>query len=217
MQSRWTRSFNLLSYLLLSGSFVLAQAGAASAQVNPCAPKGKTQVSNPCAAKNPCSMKNPCAANPCAPGGAGGASGKAITVRGEIAKVDPSARKLVLKRDGGQLDLAVGQHSVVREGAKVKRLSDLKPGEKVMVSYVDTGKDRTAWYIYAGSVAMANPCGGNPCATGNPCAPKAKKGSAHPSGASPCAAKGKPATKNPCAANPCGAKNPCAVKGAKGR
>jgi hypothetical protein len=194
MQSRWTRSFNLLSYLLLSGSFVLAQAGAASAQVNPCAPKGKTQVSNPCAAKNPCSMKNPCAANPCAPGGAGGASGKAITVRGEIAKVDPSARKLVLKRDGGQLDLAVGQHSVVREGAKVKRLSDLKPGEKVMVSYVDTGKDRTAWYIYAGSVAMANPCGANPCA-----------------------AKGKPATKNPCAANPCGAKNPCAVKGAKGR
>jgi len=189
MQSLRPRSFNLLSYLLLSGFFLLAQPGASSAQTNPCAPKGKPQLSNPCAAKNPC------AANPCAPGAKGsGAGGKAVTVRGEIAKVDPSARKLVLKRDGGQLDLAVGQHSVVREGAKVKRLSDLKPGEKVMVSYVDTGKDRTAWYIYAGSVAMANPCGANPCA-----------------------AKGKPATKNPCTANPCGARNPCAVKGAKGR
>lgn len=167
--------------------------------------------SNPCAAKTSKSSKNPCAANPCAPGGASGASGKAITVRGEIAKVDPSARKLVLKRDGGQLDLTVGQHSVVRDGAKVKKLGELKPGEKVTVSYVDTGKSRTAWYIYAGSAAMANPCGGNPCAAANPCSPKAKKGSANPCGASPCAAKSKPASKNPCAANP------CAAKGARGR
>lgn len=191
--------------------FLLAtQSGIALAQSNPCAAKTSKSSKNPCAA-NPCSARNPCAANPCAPGGASGASGKAITVRGEIAKVDPSARKLVLKRDRGQLDLTVGQHSVVRDGAKVKKLGELKPGEKVTVSYVDTGKSRTAWYIYAGSAAMANPCGGNPCAAGNPCAPKTKKGSANPCGANPCAAKSKPASKNPCAANP------CAAKGARGR
>ena len=159
--------------------------------------------SNPCAAKAPKGSPNPCAAkNPCAPGGKGGAAaGKAITVRGEVAKVDAGTKRIVLKREGGQLDLAVGPHAVIRDGAKVKSLKDLKAGEKVMVSYVDTGKERTAWYVYSASAtAMANPCGGNPCAAKNPCA------------ANPCAAKAKQATKNPCAA-----KNPCAPKTTKGR
>ena len=191
---------------------VTAPYGVSFAQGNPCAAKPSK------ASKNPCSSKNPCAANPCAPGAGGGAvSGKAITVRGEIAKVDAGGKKLVLKRDSGQMELAVGQHSVIREGAKVKRLGDLKPGDKVLVSYVDTGKARTVWYVYAGSAAIANPCGGNPCAAGNPCAPKAKRGAANPCGANPCAVKGKPAAKNPCAANPCATKNPCAAKSVKGR
>jgi len=172
------------------------------AQSNPCAAKAPKGSPNPCAAKNPCGAKNPCAANPCAPGGKGGAAaGKAITVRGEVAKVDAGTKRIVLKREGGQLDLAVGPHAVIRDGAKVKSLKDLKAGEKVMVSYVDTGKERTAWYVYSASAsAMANPCGGNPCAAKNPCA------------ANPCAAKAKQATKNPCAA-----KNPCAPKTTKGR
>jgi hypothetical protein len=179
----------------------VTQSGIALAQGNPCAAKANQGGKNPCGARNPCSAQNPCAANPCAPGGKGGTTtAKAVTVRGEIARVDPSARKLILKRDTGQLDLSVSQHSVIREGAKLKTLGDLKPGDKVMVSYVDSGRARTAWYVYAGSAATANPCGGNPCAANNPCAPKAKKGSVNPCAANPCAPKGKQVGKNPCAA-----------------
>jgi Cu/Ag efflux protein CusF len=196
-----------LFYVISIGFLISTQPEISLAQANPCAAKATKQSQNPCAAKNPCSAKNPCGANPCAPGGKGGvAAGKAVTVRGEVAKVDPGTKKIVLKREGGQLDLAVSQHSVIRDGVKVKSLKDLKPGEKVMVSYVDTGKERTAWYIYSASAAaMANPCAGNPCAAKNPCA------------ANPCAVKATKGAKNPCAANPCAAKNPCAPKGAKGR
>jgi len=194
-------------YLVSALFLVSTNPDIALAQGNPCAPKAAKGNQNPCAAKNPCSAKNPCAANPCAPGGKGGvAAGKAVTVRGEVAKVDPGTKKIVLKREGGQLDLAVSPHSVIRDGAKVKSLKDLKPGEKVMVSYVDTGKERTVWYIYSASAtAMANPCAGNPCAAKNPCA------------ANPCAVKATKGGKNSYAANPCAAKNPCAPKGAKGR
>lgn len=164
-------------------------------QTNPCAPKAKKTSQNPCAV-NPCAVKNPCAANPCAPGArTSGSTGKAITVRGEIVKVDPSSGKLVLKVEGKQLDLTLSKHSVVRAGAQVKRLADIKPGERVAVSYVESGKGRTAWYVYLASAAPAgNPCAANPCAAKNPCA-----------------------TKNPCAANPCAAKqprsaNPCNAK-----
>ncbi|WP_198939345.1 hypothetical protein [Motiliproteus sp. MSK22-1] len=66
------------------------------------------------------------------------------------------------------------------------------------------------------TLAAANPCAANPCATKNPCAanPCAAK---NPCAANPCAAKNPCAIKkkkmnNPCAANPCAAKNPCAVK-----
>ncbi|MGB7951969.1 MAG: hypothetical protein WCH75_30140, partial [Candidatus Binatia bacterium] len=192
-----------LLHVISVGFLISTQPEIALAQANPCAAKATKANPNPCAAQNPCSAKNPCAGNPCAPGGkAGAAAGKAVTVRGEVAKVDGGAKKIVLKREGGQLDLAVGPHAVIRDGAKVKSLKDLKPGEKVMVSYVDTGKERTVWYIYSASAAMANPCGGNPCAAVNPCAPKAKKCSANPCAANPCAAKGKQSPKNPCAANP---------------
>ena len=172
------------------------------AQRNPCAAKPGKRTQNPCAPANPCAAKNPCAVNPCAPGARGGtATAKAVTVRGEVAKIDTGTRKLVLKREGGRLELSMSQHSVIREGAKVKKLTNLKPGENVFVSYVDGGKDRTAWYVYVvPGTAMANPCGGNPCAAANPCA-----------------VQGKPSAKNPCATNPCAAKNPCATKGARGR
>jgi hypothetical protein len=203
-----TKKNVLFRFALLMALAFFARDDVSFAQSNPCAPKA-----NPCAAKNPCAVnpcaaKNPCAANPCAAGGKGGgaAVGKAITTRGEVARVDPAGKKLVLKRESGQLDLAVSQHSVIRDGAKVKSLKDLKPGEKVTVSYIDTGKERTAWYVYSASAAaMANPCGGNPCAAKNPCS------------ANPCAVKTKSGAKNPCAANPCAAKNPCAPKATKGR
>ena len=194
-------------YLISALSLISVHPDFALAQGNPCAPKATKRSQNPCAAKNPCSGGNPCAVNPCAPGGKGGAAaGKAITVRGEVAKIDAGAKRISLKRESGQLDLVVGSHAVIRDGAKVKSLKDLKPGQRVMVSYVDTGKERTAWYVYtASAAAMANPCGGNPCAAKNPCA------------ANPCAAKAVKGAKNPCAANPCAAKNPCAPKGAKRR
>lgn len=160
---------------------LLALPSSVLAQVNPCAPKARQKSQNPCAA-NPCAAKNPCAANPCAPGGqSGAAAGKAMTVRGEVARVEPSSGKLVLRVDGKQLDLTLSKHSVVRAGAQVKRLADIKSGEQVTVSYVESGKDRTAWYIYlASATAVANPCGANPCAAknpcaGNPCAPKSKR------------------------------------------
>jgi len=153
-------------------------------QTNPCVPKSKKASQNPCAL-NPCAVKNPCAANPCAPGGQGASGGgKAIMVRGEVARVEPGSGKLVLKVEGKQLDLTLSKHSVVRAGAQVKRLADVKPGEKVTVSYVESGKDRTAWYVYLASAAtVSNPCAANPCAARNPCA-----------------------AKNPCAANPCAPK-----------
>lgn len=163
---------------------LLALPNPAHTQSNPCAPKGKQKSQNPCAA-NPCAVKNPCAANPCAPGGQrAGAGGKAITVRGEVARVEPGSGKLVLKVEGKQLDLTLSKHSVVRAGAQVRRLADVKPGEKITVSYVESGKERTAWYIYLAAAAqVANPCVANPCAARNPCA-----------------------AKNPCAANPCAPK-----------
>lgn len=193
--------------------FSLTHTDISFAQSNPCAPKASKQVPNPCAVKatkgdqNPCVAKNPCAANPCAPGAKGGAtSAKAVTVTGEVAKVDPNAKKLVVKRGNGQLNLAVSAHGVIRDGAKVKSLREIKPGEKVTVSYVDTGKEQTAWYVYlASAAATANPCGGNPCAAKNPCA------------ANPCAVKTKSAAKNPCSANPCAAKQPCAPPSTKRR
>lgn len=166
-----------LHYVFLA-TFLFGLSHLVSAQVNPCAPKARQKPQNPCAA-------NPCAANPCAPGGqAGAATGKAITVRGEVTRLEPGSGKLVLKVDGKQLDLALSKHSVVRAGAQVKRLADIKPGEKVTVSYVESGKDRTAWYVYLASGASAgNPCAANPCAAKNPCA-----------------------ATNPCAANPCAPK-----------
>lgn len=168
--------------------FLLALPNPARAQANPCAPKGKQKSQNPCAA-NPCAVKNPCAVNPCAPGGQrAGAGGKAITVRGEVTRVEPSSGKLVLKVEGKQLDLTLSKHSVVRVGAQVKRLTDIKPGEKVTVSYVESGKERTAWYVYLASAApVGNPCAANPCAAKNPCAAR------NPCGANPCAPKAKKA------------------------
>lgn len=204
------RNAKVLSYGLHSVFLAILLFGLphlALAQANPCAPKAKQKSQNPCAA-NPCAAKNPCAANPCAPGGrSGGAGGKAITVRGEVVRVEPGSGKLVLKADGKQLDLTLSKYSVVRGGSQLKRLTDVKPGEKVTVSYVESGKERTAWYVYLASAApMGNPCAANPCAAKNPCGP-----------GQPCAPKAKKASQNPCAAkNPCAA-NPCAPKGKKAK
>lgn len=178
------------------------------AQVNPCAAKNPCSVNpcavtNPCAARNPCAVKNPCAVNPCAvknpcaavnpcaPGSRVAAPiAKAIMARGTVARVNPSSRMLVLQSNGKRLSLTLGKYSIVRQGPKVKTVEQIKPGDKVTVSYVDSGRKRTAWYIYLASAApVANPCAANPCAARNPCAAK-----------NPCAAR------NPCVANPCAAK-----------
>ncbi len=183
------------------GLFYLNLPSLSLAQSNPCAAKNPCAV-NPCAAKNPCSAKNPCAANPCAPGARAAIStAKAITVRGEIVRINPRSGKLVLKTNGSQLDLTLSRYSVVRQGPKVKTAKEIKRGDKATVSYVDTGRARTAWYIYLSSGAsVANPCAANPCAARNPCAAK------NPCAANPCAARNPCAVKNPCAANPCAAK-----------
>ncbi len=176
------RSSVVLSLISL-GFLVSSYSGTALAQKNPCAAKPAGSGANPCAAANPCS------ANPC---GVGVTSAKAMMVTGEIGTVDGAAKKIVVKRPGGPVELMFGPRTLVRQGAQVANINDLKAGDKVTVSYVDTGKERTLWYVYAASQGtVANPCGGNPCAAKNPCA------------ANPCVAK------NPCAANPCGSGNPC--------
>lgn len=160
-------------------------------------PTDSPAQTNPCAAKNPCAANNPCAAkNPCSPGGRSAApTAKASMARGEILKVDTRAKMLILHTvDGKQMGLNLSKYLVVRQGPKVKRLQEVKRGEKALVSYVDSGGQQTAWFVYLAS----GPAAGNPCAA-NPCAAKAKKSSA-----------------NPCAANPCAAKNPCAPKGKSG-
>ena len=204
---RRSRPLAVVFLSLISPVFLMAScAGTSVTQKNPCAAKAAGSSANPCAAKNPCAAANPCAANPC---GAGATGAKAIMLSGEIGRVDGSAAKIIVKHPEGQLELKVGPRTIVRQGAKVTSIKHLKPGDRVTVSYVDTGKEHTLWYVYAASpMTMANPCGGNPCAA-NPCAAK------NPCAANPCAAKNPCAVTNPCAAkipcaaNPCGAKNPC--------
>ena len=96
------RNTKALSYRLFGTIFLalllLALPNPARAQANPCAPKGKQKA------------QNPCAANPCAPGGqSAGAGAKAITVRGEVVRVEPGSGKLVLKVEGKQLDLTLSK------------------------------------------------------------------------------------------------------------
>lgn len=195
MRNRKART-NWLFGTIFFAVVLLALPAPARAQANPCAPKTKQK------------SQNPCAANPCAPGGRSpGAGGKAVTVRGEVVRVEPGSGRLVLKAEGRQLDLTLSKYSVVRAGSQVRRLAEVKPGEKVTVSYVESGKDRTAWYVYLASAApMGNPCAANPCAAKNPCGP-----------GQPCAPKAKKASQNPCGAkNPCAA-NPCAPKAKKAK
>lgn len=182
------------SLVIFLGLFLVTTPHLTLAQANPCSGRNPCAAKNPCAA-NPCSA-NPCAANPCAPSGrAAGPSAKAVMVRGEVTRIDPNSGRLLLKTAGKQIDLNLSKHAVVREGPKVKKISQVKPGNRAMVSYVESRKNRTAWYVYLVSAAsVGNPCAANPCAAKNPCAPR-----------NPCAA-------NPCSANPCAAKNPCAPK-----
>lgn len=175
---------------ILSVSFAVLLMGLPEpllAQTNPCAPKRGKAAANPCA-PNPCAPGARGAVNPCAPGGAAQAVGKAVMARGEIVSVDPKANRLVLRSNGKDIPLSLSRYGVVREGPRVKRLAEVKPKEKAIVSLVETPRERTAWYIYLTSAAAANPCAANPCAVKNPCAPKAKKAA------------------NPCAANPCAAR-----------
>ena len=106
---RCTRSLSwALVHIVCAGFLVVTLPRPAVAQSNPCAPKATKGSQDPCAAKNPYSVKNPCAANACAPGGkAGSAAAKAVTVKGEVVRIDPGTRKLVLKRESGLHGLAI--------------------------------------------------------------------------------------------------------------
>ncbi len=180
-------------------------AGAAYHISNPCA-------TNPCAAKaaNPCAPKaaNPCAAkpaNPCNPcAGAAMAAGpkaKAVTMRAQVVRVEQGENRLTIQHEGQTVGLDVDRKTSFTRGTQKRSFGDLKPGDRVTVSFLDYGKQKKARYVYiaqAGAGMAANPCAANPCAAKpvNPCAPKA----ANPCAANPCAAK------NPCAANPCAPK-----------
>ena len=172
-------------------------AGANPCAANPCAAK----AANPCAptAVNPCAPK---AANPCAAGAvAAGSKAKAVTMLGEVVRVEQGQNRLTIQHEGQTVGLDVDRKTSFTRGTQKRSFGDLKPGDRVTVSFLDYGKQKKARYVYiaqAGAGMAANPCAANPCAAKpvNPCAPKA----ANPCAANPCAAK------NPCAANPCAPK-----------
>jgi len=61
----------------------------------------------------------------------------AMKAPGEVVKTDPAARSLVVKVEGKDITFAVSDKAA-------KALGDLKPGDKVMVSYEESGGKRTA-------------------------------------------------------------------------
>jgi hypothetical protein len=154
---------------------------------NPCAP-----TANPCAAKNPCApTANPCAAkNPCGAMQACAAKpAVARMIKGEIIGADLTKNLLSVRHEGRDLALQLDRLTAVRRGPTPMTPADLQTGQQATVSYVERNGQRTAKYIYLAAATAANPCGVNPCAAKNPCAPQAN----------PCAATGK----NPCGTNPC--------------
>jgi hypothetical protein len=106
---------------------------------------------------------------------------------GEILAADLTKNLLSVRHKGQDLALQVDPLTSVRQGPTPVTLADLQTGQKATISYVERSGQRSAKYIYLASVSAANPCGANPCAAKNPCAPQAN----------PCG------VKNPCAANPC--------------
>jgi len=225
-------------WLIFVGLIFPAAPRLAFSEGSPCAPKAKkpkTGAASPCApasqpcalkgqpcapSRQPCAPKGPCAPSgqPCAPGARpAGPSAKAVMVIGQVAKVDPGARKLVVSADGRQIDVALGKYAIVREGPKVKSLREVRPGARVTVSYVDSGRERTAWFVYLASAArVASPCApAGPCAVRSPCAPAGPCAPRSPCAPQPCAPKAKKPTQ-PCAPQPC-AVQPCAPKGKKAR
>lgn len=161
------------------------------AVANPCAPKAEQPCAvkaQPCAAQNPCAPKaNPCAAkNPCGAMQACAAKpAVAKMIKGEIIAADPATNLLSVRHEGHDLALQLDRLTSVRQGPTARTLADLQAGQQATISYTERNGQRTAKRIYLAAATAANPCGANPCAAKNPCAPKA---------------------------NPCAAKNPCAPK-----
>ena len=113
-------------------------------------------------------------------------------IKGQIVAADLTKNLLSVQHEGRDLALQLDRLTSVRQGPTAMTLADLQAGQQATVSYVERNGQRTAKYIYLAAATAANPCGANPCAAKNPCAPKAN----------PCAATGK----NPCGANPCAPK-----------
>jgi hypothetical protein len=192
---------------LVALTLVSMGCGAAPLQTSAATPTSQVAAANPCAARaaqpcaakvQPCAAKNPCAptANPCAAKNPCGATqacaakaAVAKMIKGEILAADLTKNLLSVRHEGHDLALQLDRLTSVRQGPTAMALADLQAGQQATVSYLERNGQRTAKYIYLGAATAANPCGANPCAAKNPCAPKAN----------PCAAKGM----NPCGANPC--------------
>ena len=71
-------------------------------------------------------------------------------LRGEIAKLDPAARTLVVKEakaPNKQLDFALANGAQIVSGAKTETFADLRTGEEVLVTYTRTGAKHEAQRI----------------------------------------------------------------------
>ena len=78
------------------------------------------------------------------------AAGPSHQLRGEIAKLDPAARTLVVRGTSApnkQLDFALASDAQIVSGAKTETFADLRTGEQVLVHYTQAGAKHEAQRI----------------------------------------------------------------------
>lgn len=85
-------------------------------------------------------------------GGASTSSAKDTTNQftGEISRIDSARKILVVKQQGPhmkEMNFALASNAEIKSGYLTKDLEDLKPGERVKVSYVDQGSKHEAQRI----------------------------------------------------------------------
>jgi len=64
----------------------------------------------------------------------------AVTVTGTVAVVDPNARTLSVQTQNGVLQLQVPVNADIRIDGRSVRLSDVEPGDRVQVTFLQTGQ-----------------------------------------------------------------------------
>ena len=78
------------------------------------------------------------------------AAGPSHQLRGEIAKLDPAARTLVVKEASApnkQLSFSLAGDAQIVSGAKTETFADLRAGEQVLVNYKQAGAKHEAQRI----------------------------------------------------------------------